>query len=104
MKNKQEITQTVSNEEIQTAIRQEAYHLFPGTTLTVCCLTLKNGFTTLGNSVCVDPNNFDKEEGKRIAREEAVLKIWPLLIYSMREDTYAAQFTAAATSEVKSHV
>ena len=34
----------MTGDEIDAAIADEAYHVFPGTTLTVCCLTLRNGF------------------------------------------------------------
>lgn len=53
--------------------------------LTICVLVLKNGFTVVGTSACVSPENFDAEIGKRIARQDAVRQIWPLLGYALRE-------------------
>ena len=53
--------------------------------LTFCVLTLKNGFTVTGQSACADPNNYNEEIGQRIAREDAVKKIWPLLGFGLRE-------------------
>ena len=35
---------------IDDAIVSEQYHVFPGTTLTVCALTLRNGFIVTGES------------------------------------------------------
>ena len=52
--------------------------------LTFCVLVLQNGFTVTGESVCASPENFDAEIGRKIARENAVKKIWPLLGYELR--------------------
>ena len=52
--------------------------------LTFCVLTLKNGFTVTGESACASPANFNAEIGRRIARENAVAKIWPLMGYELR--------------------
>jgi len=38
----------VTPESVDATITGEDYHVFPGTTLTVCCLHLKNGFTVTG--------------------------------------------------------
>lgn len=35
---------------IDEAIASEQYHVFPGTTLTVCALTLRNGYIVTGES------------------------------------------------------
>lgn len=58
--------------------------------LTICVLVLRNGFTVIGESACASPENFDAEIGHRIARENAVQKIWPLLGFRLR-DKLAAQ-------------
>ena len=52
--------------------------------LTFCVLVLRNGFTVTGESACASPENFDAEIGRRIARENAVQKIWPLMGYELR--------------------
>lgn len=70
---------------IEAAIAGEAYHVFPGTQLTVCCLTLRNDFTVVGESACASPENFDAEIGRRIARENAKQKIWALEGYLLKE-------------------
>lgn len=53
--------------------------------LTFCVLVLKNGFTVTGESACASPENFDVEIGRRIARENAVNKVWPLLGFRLRD-------------------
>lgn len=54
------------------------------TLLTFCVLVLKNGFTVTGESACASPENFDAELGRKIARQNAVNKIWPLMGYELR--------------------
>ena len=56
----------------------------PWALLTFCVLTLSNGFTVTGESACASPENFDAEIGRKVARENAVQKIWPLMGYSLR--------------------
>ena len=67
----------------------EAYHVFPGTTLTVCCLTLANGFNVVGESACASPENFDEALGRKIARDNAKGKIWALEGYALRNTMQA---------------
>lgn len=54
--------------------------------LTFCVLILGNGFTVTGESACASPENFDADIGKKIARQNAILKIWPLMGYQLRTD------------------
>lgn len=71
--------------DIDAAIVAEHYHVFPGTTLTVCCMVLRNGFTVTGESAAASPANFDETLGRKIARDNARQKIWPLEGYLLRE-------------------
>lgn len=71
--------------DIDATIVGEDYHVFPGTTVTVCCLKLKNGFTTIGESAAASPQNFDAEIGRKIARQNAREKIWALEGYLLRQ-------------------
>ena len=56
----------------------------PLSLLTFCVLVLRNGFTVTGESACVSPENFDADVGRKIARQNAVQKIWPLMGYELR--------------------
>lgn len=69
---------------IDQQIVSEDYHVFPGTTMTVCMLGLKNGFSVIGESAAASPENFDAAIGKRIARDNARNKIWALEGYALR--------------------
>lgn len=53
--------------------------------LTFCVLVLKNGFTVTGESACASPENFDAELGRKIARQNAIAKVWPLMGYALKE-------------------
>ena len=60
--------------------RESPLHL-----LTFCVLVLKNGFTVTGESACASPENFDAEIGRKIARQNAVNKIWLLEGYLLKQ-------------------
>lgn len=70
---------------IDAAITGEQYHVFEGTTHTVCCLTLRNGYTVTGESAAASPANFNEEIGRKIAREKAREKIWVLEGYLLKQ-------------------
>ena len=53
--------------------------------LTICVLVLKCGFTVTGESACASPENFDAEIGRKVARQNAINKVWPLMGYSLKE-------------------
>lgn len=70
--------------------------------LTFCVLVLRNGFTVVGTSACVSPENFDAEIGQKVARADAVRQVWPLLGYALRDTlTYRPIFTSAELSETE---
>lgn len=64
--------------------------------LTFCVLALCNGFTVTGESACASPENFDAELGRKIARQNAVQKLWPLMGYALKERLHC---TAIAETE-----
>lgn len=66
-------------EEVRAGIPQPLH------VLTFCVLVLKNGFTVTGESACASPENFDAKLGRKIARQNAVAKIWPLLGFRLRD-------------------
>lgn len=76
---------------IDAAIAAEQYHVFPGTTVTICVLTLRNGYNTVGHSAAASPENFDEELGRKIARENARNHIWQLEGYLLKQNLFTAQ-------------
>lgn len=89
----------LDQDDINLAIEKADYHQFPGTTTTVCCLTLKDGFTVIGKSACVDPAKFDEALGRKIANDDAVRQVWELegylLNYKLKRGILAAEVDAA---------
>lgn len=53
--------------------------------LTICLLVLRNGFTIIGKSAPADARNFDPELGRKLAYEDAVRQVWPLMGYALRD-------------------
>ena len=58
----------------------------PLSLLTFCVLILRNGFTVTGESACASPENFDADIGKKVARTEAVGKVWKLMGYQLKTE------------------
>lgn len=82
---------------IDAVIKREDYYVFPGTTLTVCCLTLTNGFTVTGESAAASPENFDVQIGQKIARENARNKILALEGYLLKQHLYRVELGLQAS-------
>jgi hypothetical protein len=81
----------ITPDQINAKIRSAQYHVFPGTTVTVCCLTLANGYHVIGKSAAASLVNFDEEMGRKIAAAEARDQIWALEGYLLREQLAAAE-------------
>lgn len=73
----------VTAESIEAKIFGAEYS-FHGT-MTICIVTMKNGFQVLGMSACASPENFNAELGKKLAYEKAFNQIWTLEGYLLRE-------------------
>ena len=53
--------------------------------MTLCVITMRNGFVEVGKSAPASPENFDREKGKIFAHEDAVRNLWPKLGYALRD-------------------
>lgn len=82
------IAPRITTEVIDGIIKNVQYHVFPGTTVTVCCITLQNGFNVIGESACASPENFDAKLGEDIAFGDAKQKIWALEGYLLKEKLF----------------
>lgn len=65
--------------------------LAPLKLLTFCVLVLRNGFTVTGESACASPENFDAAIGRKVARSNALNKIWPLEGYLLKQYLHDAE-------------
>lgn len=91
----------VTNERLDEVIVGVDYFQPEGTTLTLCILTLRNGFTCVGESACVDPANFDSDIGEAIAFRNARDKIWLLEGYVLAERRYLSERPSLEATEGK---
>lgn len=76
---------------VDSTIKRVIYLQPSGTTLTLCIMELRNGTYVTGESACVDPENFNKDIGERIAHENAKEKIWSLEGYLLKQSFYEEQ-------------
>lgn len=63
-------------------------------TLTICLLVLKNGWTQIGKSAPVSAANFDPALGRKLAYEDAIRHLWPLMGFALREKLNAVDRTS----------
>ena len=73
----------VTLDQIKTLIMGERF--FVDGTLTICVLTLTNGYKVTGESAAADPANFNEELGRKIAKDKATAEIWPLAGFLLRD-------------------
>ena len=81
----------LTHAHIDSIIKKKEFHKLTGT-LTVCVLTLKNGFTVTGESACASPENYDQEIGEKIAFENARDKICVLEGYLLKEIIFLGDY------------
>jgi hypothetical protein len=53
--------------------------------LSICILVMRNGFTIIGKAAPASPANFNRELGIKLAYEDAVRQVWPLMGYALRD-------------------
>ena len=74
---------------VDATIEDESFHKLTDV-LTVCVLTLVNGFTVTGESACASPENYNEELGNKIAKGKARDKIWMLEGYLLKQKLHEA--------------
>lgn len=53
--------------------------------LTICIVSMKNGFVIIGKSAPAYPQNFNADLGRKFAYEDAIRQIWPLMGFALKE-------------------
>lgn len=53
--------------------------------LSICLLVMTNGFTIVGKSAPASPANFDAEFGRKLAYEDCIRQLWPLMGFALRD-------------------
>lgn len=84
------IPNKLSTGDILASVVKADYWRLGETTTTVCQLTLKNGFTVLGQSACIDPLEFNKAIGEKVAWDNALDKVWELEGYLLQQRRFEA--------------
>jgi hypothetical protein len=59
--------------------------------MTLCVIVLKNGFALVGKSAPADAGNYDKELGRKFAKEDAIRQAWPLFAFSLRDKLHKGE-------------
>ena len=75
------MTNRVTKAHLESIITDKKFHRLTET-LTVCVLTLRNGFTVTGESACVSPETYNQEIG------EVSLSKMPLISYGSLRGMY----------------
>lgn len=84
----------VTREGIERRIDDVGYMTI-GATVTICNITLNNGYSVRGESACVDPGNFNLEIGQSLAYKDAFSKLWALEGYLLAERRFIASLPQA---------
>ena len=72
----------LSFEQLQALVAAETY--FTHGTLTLCVVDLVNGAQVVGQSNVLNPANYDAELGRKVARDQAVNRLWELEGYALK--------------------
>jgi len=78
----------ITPDHINSVIVSKTFTVLPSGKVTVCEITLTNGFTVRGESSVVSKANFNQEIGERVSFENAVKEIWQLEGYLLQENLY----------------
>ncbi len=76
---------------IESRIVKQTFNRIEGTTLTLCILSIDNGFEVTGESACVNPENYNKDIGEKIAYDNAFRKLWPLFGFLLAEKNFRSK-------------
>jgi hypothetical protein len=57
-------------------------------TLTICIITLNSGFKLIGESACMNPADYNKIIGDKLARENAMRQLWKLEGYRRMQNAH----------------
>lgn len=88
---KHAVAPRVTLESIEQAIGSTDWFVLAGATgnsdhayTTICVVTMKNGFIVIGHSTPASQANFNAEFGKKLAYENCIRQLWPLMGFELR--------------------
>lgn len=88
----------VTKESIEAKIAKIDF-LHVGETMTICVLTMRNGWTQVGTSASAAAANFDREVGQRYAYDDAFKPLWALEGYLLKTKLDEAERVYGGTHE-----
>jgi hypothetical protein len=53
--------------------------------LNICVVIVRNGFSVVGKSAPASPENYNREFGEKLAYEDCIRQLWPLMGFALRE-------------------
>lgn len=53
--------------------------------LSLCILVMRNGYTVVGKSAPASAENFNAELGRKLAYEDCIRQLWPLMGFALRD-------------------
>lgn len=76
--------------DISSVIDRVDYHREPGSTFTICTITLKNGHKVVGQNACIAGRVWNEDMAKEASYNQALDKVWELEAYLLRQRLYEA--------------
>lgn len=52
--------------------------------MTICLVVMKNGWIVIGKTASADPKSYNAELGEKLAYEDCIRQLWPMLGYNLR--------------------
>lgn len=91
----------LSPENIDLVIKSVHYEMFSVTRITLCTITLNNGFTVCGiNNGPVSAENFNIGLAKKLSYQKARNEIWPLEGYLLAQRRYEERMAAEMDDDI----
>jgi hypothetical protein len=75
----------VTREDIESKIESVTYFVLPGTTVTICNILMRNGFSVRGESAAVDSRNYRQDIGEEMSYMKAIDHLFELEGYLLAE-------------------
>jgi hypothetical protein len=79
----------ITEEYMRGRIKSVDFHRI-GATVTLCSITLDNGYSVRGESACVDPANYNQAVGENLSSDDAFRKLWPIFGFLLAEKRFHA--------------
>ncbi|MET4562189.1 hypothetical protein ABIA69_003375 [Lysinibacillus parviboronicapiens] len=94
---------TVTQEHIEEIIAISSYEVFHRVHGKQCIVVAKlpNGFTVVGESACVDANNYDEQIGFDLAVKHIKSRLWELEGYALQNKLSSNKTLSSVTVDVR---